>query len=312
MKTLLLDDDIKSYVSLVFTQSQLLEKGVFLTSPLFPKPTAENAKTTQQRTEKMTHLKCIIFCRPTKANLQQIIAAINEPLYGEYHLFFSNSLPQEFLRDLAESDVKNMVKQVQEFFADYMAINSDLFEFGLKDYLKLSKSRSRWTAMEDKLVFKRSVKMMCAVFLSLKQKPASIRYLNNSELCQHFAREIKAEIEKERQVFDSIQVSNQNDPMLLVYDRREDCVSPLLTQWTYQAMVHELLGLKENIVSLEHSPNVDPDFKQIVLSQGSDDFFSQNMYKDYGKLAENARRILDTYKNKFDNGKQLKTVEGIK
>ena len=76
-------------------------------------------------------------------------------------------------------------------------------------------------------------------------------------------------------------------------------------------MVHELLGLKENIVSLEHAPNVDPDFKQIVLSQGSDDFFSQNMYKDYGKLAENARRILDTYKNKFDNGKQLKTVEDM-
>ena len=111
MKTLLLDDDIKTYVSLVFTQSQLLEKGVFLTSPLFPKPTSENAKTTQQRTEKMTHLKCIILCRPTKANVQQIISAINEPLYGEYHLFFSNSLPQEYLRDLAESDVKNMVKQ---------------------------------------------------------------------------------------------------------------------------------------------------------------------------------------------------------
>jgi len=29
----------------------------------------------------------------------------------------------------------------------------------------------------------------------------------------------------------------------LLVDRREDPVTPLLNQWTYQAMVHEVLGV---------------------------------------------------------------------
>lgn len=39
-------------------------------------------------------------------------------------------------------------------------------------------------------------------------------------------------------------------------DRREDPVTPLLSQWTYQAMVHELLTLANNRVSLAHVPSV--------------------------------------------------------
>lgn len=31
--------------------------------------------------------------------------------------------------------------------------------------------------------------------------------------------------------------------MVLILDRREDPITPLLNQWTYQAMLHELIGL---------------------------------------------------------------------
>lgn len=292
MKTLLLDDDTKTVVSLAFTQSQILEKGVFLTSPLIPPPEIPGQRVTHQRTEKMTHLNCIIMCRPTRTNVQEIIKAITNPLYGEYHLFFTNTVTQEMLRDLAENDVHSLVKNVHEFYADYLAINDDLFEFGLDGYLKLSRPRSHWTPMEDSHLFKRSVKGLLAVLLSLKLRPANIRYQNNSEIAQHVAREVKNEMEKERNSFESFPQYSPSDPILLILDRREDAVTPLLTQWTYQAMVHELLGMKNNVVSLESAPNVDPDFKQVVLSEGSDDFFAANMYRDYGALAENARRIL--------------------
>ena len=33
---------------------------------------------------------------------------------------------------------------------------------------------------------------------------------------------------------------------MLIVDRRDDPVTPLLAQWTYQAMVHELLGISNN------------------------------------------------------------------
>ena len=40
--------------------------------------------------------------------------------------------------------------------------------------------------------------------------------------------------------------AGEGPPVLLVLDRRDDPVTPLLSQWTYQAMVHELLGISYN------------------------------------------------------------------
>ena len=42
--------------------------------------------------------------------------------------------------------------------------------------------------------------------------------------------------------------SDTGGPLLLILDRADDCVTPLLSQWTYQAMVHELLGVNNNRV----------------------------------------------------------------
>jgi len=43
--------------------------------------------------------------------------------------------------------------------------------------------------------------------------------------------------------------------------RREDPVTPLLSQWTYQAMVHELLGINNNRVSLAGMPGISKDLQ---------------------------------------------------
>lgn len=43
---------------------------------------------------------------------------------------------------------------------------------------------------------------------------------------------------------------------LLLVDRRDDPVTPLLSQWTFQAMVHELIGIDDNRVDLQDVPGV--------------------------------------------------------
>ena len=43
---------------------------------------------------------------------------------------------------------------------------------------------------------------------------------------------------------------------VLILDRKDDPVTPLLLQWTFQAMVHELLGLHDNRVDLHSVPGV--------------------------------------------------------
>ncbi len=50
-------------------------------------------------------------------------------------------------------------------------------------------------------------------------------------------------------------------PLLLILDRRDDPVTPLLTQWTYQAMVHELLTIFNNRVDLRNVPGIREELK---------------------------------------------------
>ena len=84
-------------------------------------------------------------------------------------------------------------------------------------------------------------------------------------------------------------------PMLLILDRRDDPVTPLLNQWTYQAMVHELLNISNNRVDLRGRPGVPKDLEQVVLSPEQDAFWAANMFLNYGDLAVQVKQMMDTF-----------------
>lgn len=85
-------------------------------------------------------------------------------------------------------------------------------------------------------------------------------------------------------------------PLLLILDRSDDAITPLLSQvsshvllcgdevltrarcvllqWTYQAMVHELLGLNNNRIDLSRVPGVSKELREVVLSAENDEFYA--------------------------------------
>ena len=50
-------------------------------------------------------------------------------------------------------------------------------------------------------------------------------------------------------------------PILLILDRRNDPVTPLLSQWTYQALVHNMIGIQNGRVDLSYVPDIRPEMK---------------------------------------------------
>jgi hypothetical protein len=74
------------------------------------------------------------------------------------------------------------------------------------------------------------------------------RYQHGSEHAQRLADSLyNLTYKQQYQIFD---FGARSQPVLLILDRRDDPVTPLLTQWTYQAMVHELVGVSDNTVKL--------------------------------------------------------------
>jgi vacuolar protein sorting-associated protein 45 len=40
--------------------------------------------------------------------------------------------------------------------------------------------------------------------------------------------------------------------LLIITERKEDVVTPLMTPWTYEAMLHELFGIYNNKVDIKN------------------------------------------------------------
>ncbi|KAI2471703.1 Sec1-like protein [Annulohypoxylon bovei var. microspora] len=296
MKILLLDKDTVPIVSTAITQSSLLNHEVYLTDRL-----------DNPNREKMRHLRCLCFVRPSSDSIQFLIDELRDPKYGEYYLYFSNVVKKSSLERLAEADDHEVVKQVQEHFADYLVVNPDLFSLNLT----LPQQRI-WSGSPDLWnpdSLQRTTDGLIAILLSLKKKPL-IRYERNSLLAKKLATEVRYHITQEEQLFDFRKVDTP--PILLILDRREDPATPLLNQWTYQAMVHQLLGIHNGRVNLDDVPEVRPELKEIVLSQDQDPFFKKNMYLNFGDLGGNIKDYVEQYQSKTKNNANIESIMDMK
>lgn len=184
---------------------------------------------------------------------------------------FSNIVPRTDIKLLAESDESESVREVKEIYADYLCVNTNFFSLNLPDCLR----SLNWEP--DALI--RTTESLTALLLSLKFRPC-IRYRAGSTPAQTLAKNIHDKINKESNLFDfrTQSESGAPPPLLLILDRRDDPVTPLLNQWTYQAMVHELLTINNNRVDLTNVEAAPKDMKEVVLSTEQDDFYAQVSY----------------------------------
>ncbi|CAJ1974316.1 unnamed protein product [Sphenostylis stenocarpa] len=299
MKVLILDSQTVGVVSVVYSQSELLQKEVFL---------VELVDSISKSKESMSHLKAVYFLRPTSENIQLLRRQLASPRFGEYHLFFSNIMKDTQIHILADSDEQEVVQQVQEFYADFVAIDPYHFTFHVP---------SHHIYMLPAVVDPSTVQHFCdrvvdglaAVFLALKRRPV-IRYQRTSDIAKRIAQEAsKLMYQEESGLFDFRRM--EVSPLLLVIDRRDDPVTPLLNQWTYQAMVHELIGIQDNKVDLKSIGNFPKEQEEVVLSSEQDSFFKANMYENFGDIGMNIKRMVDEFQQVSKSNQNIQTIEDM-
>ncbi|KAJ3752795.1 Sec1-like protein [Lentinula raphanica] len=83
----------------------------------------------------------------------------------------------------------------------------------------------------------------------------------------------------------------QIPPLLLILDRRNDPVTPLLSQWTYQVMVHELIGIQNGRVDLSSVPDIRPELSEVTLASSTDSFLQSHPLETFGDLAHSPSSI---------------------
>lgn len=290
MKILLMDQETKSIVSVAFSQSEIASKEVYLFDVL------ENPNR-----DYMKHMKCLCFLRPTKENISNLIKELKNPKYGQYYLYFTNVIEKMDLKTLAEIDEQEVVREVQEYFADYVAVNTHVFSMNIPQ----CGENFKW----NDAALKRTSQGLISVLLSLKKSPV-IRHQNSSEMCRKLAESVRSIISRDSNLFDFRHTDIA--PVLLILDRREDPITPLLNQWTYQAMVHEIFRMKSNIVNLKDVPGISKELEEIILSAEYDEFYENNMYSNYGEICVKIKELMEDFQKKSQSSSKVETIADMK
>uniref|UniRef100_A0A3B5Q4F9 Vacuolar protein sorting-associated protein 45 n=1 Tax=Xiphophorus maculatus TaxID=8083 RepID=A0A3B5Q4F9_XIPMA len=268
MKVLLMDKETTSIVSVVYTQSEILQKEVYLFERI-----------DSQSRDSMKHLKAICFLRPTKENVQHLIQELRRPKYSVYFIYFSNVISKSEIKALAEADEQEVVAEVQG---------------------------RTW----EPSMLSRCTQGLTSVLLALKKCPM-IRYQLSSDMAKRLAESVKQIITKEYELFDFRKT--EVPPLLLILDRSDDAITPLLNQWTYQAMVHELLGLNNNRIDLSRVPGISKDLREVVLSAENDEFYANNLYLNFGEIGTNIKNLMEDFQKKKPKDQQkLESISDMK
>uniref|UniRef100_A0A8D3C1N3 Vacuolar protein sorting-associated protein 45 n=1 Tax=Scophthalmus maximus TaxID=52904 RepID=A0A8D3C1N3_SCOMX len=128
---------------------------------------------------------------------------------------------------------------------------------------------------------------------------------------QEVVAEVQQIITKEYELFDFRKT--EVPPLLLILDRSDDAITPLLNQWTYQAMVHELLGLNNNRIDLSRVPGINKDLREVVLSAENDEFYANNLYLNFGEIGTNIKNLMEDFQKKKPKGQQkLESITDMK
>ena len=97
VKCLLLDDSTSRTVSLVCSHSQILGSQVY---------SVERIDSATRK--KMGKVRAVCILRPTSSNIKYLTQELNNPKYDDYNIFFTNTLPEHLLKDLAQADVSQV------------------------------------------------------------------------------------------------------------------------------------------------------------------------------------------------------------
>lgn len=137
-KILILDDETKGIISLIFSHSYILEKEIFLTlnfndTSLFEDINNKNTKFDfkNDKIRNLKHLKAIFLLRPSHTNILKLIRELRAPNFCEYYIFFTNVLADKYIEKLAKADEFEMIKNIIEYYTDVFVLHDYLFTLNI-------------------------------------------------------------------------------------------------------------------------------------------------------------------------------------
>ena len=303
MKAIIFDHETQVIFSLEFSKSLALKQEIFLFECI-----------DKIQTDQKLNLNGIFFIRPTINNLEELKRILQSSNFKEINLFFTNQLTDDYLQKLAQYDINMQVKNVQEIYLDYYIINSNVFHLNIENCIcNLDMNPIEKWNQDDVMSNERIYQGLISACLSNRMKPI-IKSVRGSDICQNLGKKLAKFFDDNYDNFIRKECGSNFNGILLLYDRKEDPISPLINQWTYQAQLHEILGIKNNVIELKKGSDIKDKAEKYVISdvESIDKFYSKYKFADYGTVANAVQQEADKLKSDSDMLNKESSIEELR
>eukprot|EP00116_Pleurobrachia_bachei_P007273 sb/3467535/ len=261
-KVLVVDELALKIVNSCLKLTEIVNNGITLIESIY-KPDKNGEKRSRQP---LPYLDAVYFLRPTRENLEVIMGDFGSSkdtyknrLYKAGHIFFTETISDEALTQLAKSDAALFIKTIQEVNVAFLPVEERVFSLENKaSYADYFSERGGGEKREEKL--DQIAEQLVTVCAALCDTPCpKVRY------CSTSVRSVKQLAEKVQKKLDKYNSNGQitgsnNRSTLIILDRGFDPVTPFLHDLYFQAMAYDLLSKG---IDLEyHMPHgIDHDIK---------------------------------------------------
>lgn len=83
-------------------------------------------------------------------------------------------------------------------------------------------------------------------------------------------------------------------------------------QWTYEAMLHEILTLTNNCIDLSGVSGVPKELQKLMITAKSDDFYANNLYLNFGEIGQNIKKMVDDFTRQKQINQKVDSIQDMK
>jgi len=286
-KVLVMDDAATRYISSALSMFDIMERRVTLVENL--------AKGRQPFPE----MEVVYFVTPTLESAEKIVSDFSnpqKPRYGAVHIVFTDSIPNEVMTLIQSSAILcQRIKTFKEIHMDCIVSESSVYHFDMPE--TLSKLFGSLPDPSCPIVLGHKLANLC---ITMNEHP-SIRYQGSSSYSQKVAQIVHQSLTQYKKsnssfwCFGDDSHQERDRAQLLIVDRSIDPVSPLMHEYTYQAMVNDLLAVTDGVISYETQTNKGKVEKQAILNDNDElwvELRHSHIAKVIGEIKERMNDII--------------------
>mmetsp|Transcript_93178 Transcript_93178/g.290505 ORF Transcript_93178/g.290505 Transcript_93178/m.290505 type:complete len:645 (+) Transcript_93178:124-2058(+) len=270
----------------------------------------------------------VYFVEPTAENIARIAKDLEQGLYPSSYINFASAVPRSLLEDLAQGTLKanaaHKVSAVYDRYMSFVSLSPSLFSLNLPAAYEMIHSPS----VADHIIqqyIERIVDGLLSVLITARALPI-IRCPPN-EVAEMVGRRLDERIREllskggadAAELFSSAgggaagaSEAGGQRPLLCILDRDMDLVTMLNHTWTYQAMAHDILGMRLNRLTVPVESSSDssapPKPKSYDVDE-SDSFWTAHAGDPFPNVADAVSTAIDDYNKRREEMSSSKEGE---